>query len=389
MQRYFLLYIILSSGSGLFGQERYTVKTFPLSFIDRNEVLKYNDILVNGEEFTGYYKLGSEIYLDFFSLQKRITKTKLDLPKKDKKLVADHSIKMSRAGDTLLLSLKNIFFRIKIKKNYATEIISRTELKKNYGIDHFYKNGTFFSYEVRNTPVEEDRAWVIEKKANSIDEKKTRLAFDYAAFASLGPNNFIDFCMNGFVVANAASYKVYIYDHDHKKVDSIVLNDSSLFKPLNEALLLKVREIESDAYNIKEHLPFLQELRQKGSQVWSINYITRNIIAVRFSSPVKNGESFDMIDHVWRKDNGKWEIVLEKKISRYFEKLNEHMSESDIWPYYLYGSRTLYEDGKIYFFYWSNNFSNIADKPICKAYYDSNVSPEKLVLKLSVLDFNK
>ena len=368
------------------GQTDYSINTYQLSFLNKNEVLKYSDIIGDDNLFIGYYKLGGVIHLECFSKEQKLASTIIELPKKDKRLISDHSIKLSKSNDTLILSIKNLFYLFKLNKNYSTEIISRSELKNNYGINHFYKNGTFYSYDVKNTMVELEKSFIIEKKSFSSDEKQVQLTFDYPVLSVLGPNNFISFSPTEYFVAQATKYKIYIYNYSHQKTDSILLSDTGIFKTFNDTLISKIKEISLDAYNVVDYFPFLQNLRNLGSHIWSVNVINENVVMIRFSSPL-DSTRFNIIDHIWKKTKGKWELILKRKLSTYFNELDKPMEEKDIWPYYVYGSKIKFSKNKIHFFYWSNSDINIKDKPTVKKYFSGNVPTDKLVMKLSVLDF--
>ncbi|MBL7898871.1 MAG: hypothetical protein JNJ99_10075 [Crocinitomicaceae bacterium] len=390
MRRYVYIFFILNLFSNIGkGQTVYQVKSYEFAKIDNSLILRCKNIIPVNDFFLGSFKSKSTIFLYKFSLDKNPELISLKLPKVAKNYLKDYRVseQLSYENDTLVIRLNHLHLFYSCKSWKSPVFLGSSIFSDLTYPDFENSNGCIYSLGLNyKDPVCPLGASQLELSSHKM--KTWCFPFDFPILGALEPTNYLDITNQGFITSQSTSYKIAFYDSLGKLNDSISLSDESVFPTLADSLLNRLEYLSKNPLNVASNLGFLQSLRTKGAQIWQVHEIRKDLVFVKFSKP-DSIRGFDVIDHVWRKQNDKWELILSKSMSQYFAKENNLFNESEIWPIQFFGSRIFVSNGLIYYFYWGNREETIESASSFKNHFDSDVPEESLILRLSVIDLSE
>lgn len=199
----------------------------------------------------------------------------------------------------------------------------------------------------------------------------------------------MDMDRSGYLVCDPLFYRIDLYDLNDQLCDSIIAPDTAFTRSSSIKFERQFNALEI-ANDPSPHLPELADYLSEIDRIWTVNFIDKNTIFVRLSRNSLNktkDRRQQLFDHVWKKTNGLWRLVVIKEIA----DLNSSSflnSKNDLWPYFVPGSKFFFQNGYLYHSFWSSSSSELPQS-VGDFYGATEINKEKLRLKVVTFFFGQ
>jgi len=240
-----------------------------------------------------------------------------------------HSKTVTFGNDSFIVHMKEkvfLFVYDKNSKQYRKEKI--ISVNQQFRHIHYY-SGNLYLYNVYGYHPLDRKSIRCGVMKLSLSDGKTEihhLPFDWfgCTYVKISNMTYISFYKNHFLLSMGTMYKIYFYNNLFQKTDSLYLNDPEKF--------IAVREKPKEARKNGEiDFASVHAFMKKYSRIWGVHYLNDTTVYVLYSLPAqgKIKGDFVFIQHVWRKEKGKWELKDEFSLNLDLEKIQSY---SDIKP---------------------------------------------------------
>lgn len=255
----------------------------------------------------------------------------------------------------------------------ARNAVKETKVKLKTNYDFFNKSeNSFYAYTYHTLNRNFKKGELFAYNFKSKTSKLTPIDIDFPVATSISPNNYFDPLYTSdesYLLADVGHYRIRFY-RNGELIDSIVLNDPNLFKPISTLDSIRYRRVQANHLDLTDITDNNAKLRGHSGHIWSVYYLTDSLVFVRLSQPA--GSSFELADHLWKKENNKWSLQTVMEINP-FAKNNERY-----WPYFALYNRLMKNNDKLDFFHFTA-CSNVNTNAFASAdYFKSSVEFSQL-----------
>lgn len=307
-----------------------------------------------------------------------------------KSIDPDESFAYTYSNDTLFIrNGKNVYLFQNAKHEFV--YLRHYGLRNKFPTEHlYYRNGSLYFFGIYNeNPASEHlSSGFLKLDLKDSTEQIITVQFSYLPMTHFGPNNFMDMYDSTYMVCDPILYRIRFYNLNHQLCDSIIAPDSlfTCSSPMQFQSQFNTREISS---NPSPHLPEIADYLAKIDRVWTVHFLDDHTIFVRLSrnSLNKNAEDAQRLyDHVWKKINGGWRLILVKDIG-HLETSSIITTKTDLWPFFVPGSEFYFQNGCLYHAFWSSSGGGFPQS-VGEFYGASETERSKLVLKVVTYRFD-
>lgn len=343
----FLVLIQFCSGSGLVGQDLLNTDSFPNIRLDQYDDLAsavfLNDwatFITQGHMLHVHEKSGAYFQYNLVG----------SLPRKLRKQIDKrYPNRYYFRNDTLAMQNNRFVALFTISRKKVTPVFHHQIKSSKLGKEGVHFTGKeLVTYGLYNEHPKSDglRCGMLRIDLKTKHEEIQEFEFNALPLTHLRPNKFLSFNASMYALCDPINYKILIYEIGGKVLDSLSM-DSPEFV-MTDSLLRYFKKWDSPAYHSAPADKFseLNNAIKDKPRVWVCAMLNASTFFVRVSKPNPGSTiGFDMIDHVWKKQNGHWAISRSRTVN--FE---EHKGSADsVYPEFAIGHKLYFDNDLIHY----------------------------------------
>jgi hypothetical protein len=333
------------------------VKTIDFFAEDLNNLIGNSSFDIQNDTIVIYEKKGDNLDLRFYKDDSLFSLQILPLKKYFKKndiryamrCLFQNKILAVNFGKQMLIAKLDSAMNIEkyeIKNLLNSSISFKKSIGSFYSIDYFSTDRTFKQPEVE----------IYDIKTGELSLHK--FDFDFPVATTVSPNNYFEplyYSKNRYAISDAAHYNIRIYE-DNKLIDSIKMENDSLFPKISKKDSVAYRRVQSNFIDLDDITSFNSKIREKCAHIWSIFYLDTTNMVVRLT--ITENEIFEFYDHLWEKKNNKWELAKVVELFPNFDESTESSKNSSkLWPHFSMYNRLIKNGNNLCFVHYAINGS--------------------------------
>ncbi len=209
----------------------------------------------------------------------------------------------------------------------------------------YFFNNKIVTYGLDNLHPKSDglRSGMLIIDCNTKQEIIENFHFPAIPLTHFSPFCFLTFSGSYYAICDPITYKIHVKEIGENKItDSFAIGSPEFV--YTDSLLKYFSKWETSAYRTNPVNKFheLHKVIDQKSRVWFCVMLDSSTFFIRYSRPASDANnSFDFVDHIWKKQNGKWAIKESRQLGKFLER--------PPYPEFVVGSKLYFDNELIHY----------------------------------------